>query len=121
MLKLVAAAAVAAVVVTGMPAVSEAGHERGERTRDCRICKAMSDFRAKLSERRARPAPVAVRTERRVFEWPKLPPRDPLFKLLPREPRPARVVVHRERAPLFVHKPRERAPLFVRKERGSYK
>ncbi len=147
MLKFVAAAAVAAVVVTGMPAVSEAGHERGERTRDCRICKAMSDFRAKLAERRARPAPVAVRSERRVFEWPKikLPPRDPLFKLLPRQPRPARVVERRERPvftrpvfklpprdPLFkllpreprparVFAPRERKPLFVRRERASYK
>lgn len=107
MLKFVAAAAVAAVVVTGMPAVSEAGQER---TRDCRICKAMSDFRAKMSERLARPAPVAVRTERRVFEWPKikLPPRDPLFKLAPREPRP-----------VVVYKPRERAPLFKLCERAS--
>ena len=144
MLKFVAAAAVAAVVVTGMPAVSEAGHERGERARDCRICKAVSDARARMKARVARPAPVAVRRERRTFEWPKikLPPRDPLFKRAPRQPRPARVVhVRRERPvfkwpkitlpprdplfkllprkprPVVAYKPRERAPLFVRKPR----
>lgn len=94
MFKVLAAAAVAAVVVTGLPTVSEAGHERG--ARECRICKVM------------------VRHERPVLRMPKieLGPRDPLFVLAPRKPR-----VHAPRQRIEFRMPKiERAPrdpLFV--------
>ena len=100
MFKYVAAAAVLAVAVSGMPTVSEAGHAR-DRGHDCRICKAAGELRARMSVRRER-APV-VRRVRAPIVWPKFErkPRDPLFKLLPRQPRAAVTHVRRERAALF--------------------
>lgn len=131
MLKLVATAAVAVALVSGMPTVSQAGHDRA-RGDDCRLCKAWSDMRNRM----------AVRTERvarPLFTLPKLEraPREPLFRLAPREPRPAVSWFKRERAarpllrmpkidlgprdPLFKLAPREPRPVmtFERRERTS--
>ncbi|KUO61464.1 MAG: hypothetical protein APF80_00645 [Alphaproteobacteria bacterium BRH_c36] len=112
MFKFVAAAAVVAVAVSGMPTVSEAGHAR-DRSHDCRLCKAVSDVRARTIVRSER-APVV----RREIVWPKFErkPRESLFKLAPRQPRPAMRLFTRERAPVarrefvwpkFERKPRE--------------
>ena len=84
MLKFVAAALAAAVVVTGMPIQSEAGHARSARGDDCRLCKMFTDTRVR--------ATTAVRAApRRMFTWPKLQRvrSESLFKLAPRQPRPA--------------------------------
>jgi len=84
MLKFVAAALAAAVVVTGMPIQSEAGHARSARGDDCRLCKMFADTRVR--------ATTAVRAApRRMFTWPKLRRvrSESLFKLAPRQPRPA--------------------------------
>jgi len=99
MFKFVATAALVAVAVSGMPTVSEAGHSR-DRAHDCRLCKAVSKMRTRVAVRRER-API-VRRERRPIVWPKIErkPRDPLFKLLPRKPRPAVRLFQRERAPI---------------------
>ena len=96
MFKFVAAAAVVAVAVSGMPTVSEAGHAR-DRSHDCRLCKAVSDVRARTIVRSER-APVV----RREIVWPKFErkPRESLFKLAPRQPRPAMRLFTRERAPM---------------------
>ncbi len=118
MFKFVATAALVAVAVSGMPTISEAGHAR-DRGHDCRLCKAVSKVRTRLVVLRER-APVAPLV-RRPIVWPKIErkPRDPLFKLLPREPRPAVRLFKRERAPMvrrpivwpkFERKPRD--PLF---------
>ena len=115
MFKFVATAALAAVAVSGMPTVSEAGHAR-DRAHDCRICKTVSKMRTRMVVARER-APIV----RRPIVWPKLvrAPREPLFKLLPRQPRPAVRLFKRERAPIvrrpivwpkLVRTPRE--PLF---------
>lgn len=115
MFKFVAAAALVAVAVSGMPTVSEAGHAR-DGARECRICKAFSEMRTRRAVRRER-APVV----RREIVWPKFErkPRDPLFKLLPRPPvrlfsRERAPMVRRERRlivwPKFERKPRD--PLF---------
>jgi hypothetical protein len=129
MLKLVATAAVAVAVVTGMPTVSQACHERA-RDGDCRICKAMTDMRARATR-------TVERTARATFTWPKLEraPRDSLFKLAPREARPAVRVHDRERTtrrlftwpkleraprePLFKLAPREHRPVFTRESRAE--
>ena len=114
MFKSFAAAALAAVVVAGMPAVAEAGSARGER--ECRLCKAME-------------RPV-VRHERKRVDF-KLPPSDPLFKLAPRKPRPVYTrPVRMERPvlrlpkierkpsdPLFKLAPRKPRPVFTRSVR----
>ena len=84
MLKFVAAALAAAVVVTGMPIQSEAGHARSARGDDCRLCKMFAHTRVR--------ATTAVRAApRRMFTWPKLRRvrSESLFKLAPRQPRPA--------------------------------
>lgn len=84
MLKFVAAALAAAVVVTGMPIQSEAGHARSARGDDCRLCKTFTHTRVR--------ATTAVRAApRRMFTWPKLRRvrSESLFKLAPRQPRPA--------------------------------
>lgn len=96
MFKFVAAAALVAVAVTGMPTVSEAGHAR-DRGHDCRLCKVASHTRTAAVVRRER-APVV----RREIVWPKIErkARDPLFKLAPRQPRPAMRIFTRERAPM---------------------
>ena len=84
MLKFVAAALAAAVVVTGMPIQSEAGHARSARGDDCRLCKMFAHTRVR--------ATTAVRAAPRgMFTWPKLRRvrSESLFKLAPRQPRPA--------------------------------
>ena len=84
MLKFVAAALAAAVVVTGMPIQSEAGRARRARGDDCRLCKMFAHTRVR--------ATTAVRAApRRMFTWPKLRRvrSESLFKLAPRQPRPA--------------------------------
>ncbi|MBU1211664.1 MAG: hypothetical protein KJ587_10375 [Alphaproteobacteria bacterium] len=112
MFKFVAAAALVAVAVSGVPTVSEAGHAR-DRGHDCRLCKAVSDMRTRAAVRVER-APLV----RREFVWPKFErkPRESLFKLAPRQPRPAMHLFTRERAPVvrreivwpkFERKPRE--------------
>lgn len=129
MLKLVATAAVAVAVVTGMPTVSQAGHERA-RDGDCRICRAMTDMSARTTR-------MVERTARATFTWPKMEraPRDPLFKLAPREARPAVRVHDRERTtrrvftwptieraprdPLFKLAPREPRPVYTRETRAE--
>ncbi|MCH9809104.1 MAG: hypothetical protein K0U74_15370 [Alphaproteobacteria bacterium] len=139
MYKFVAVAALAAVAVSGLPTVSEAGHSRGH---DCRLCKTVSKMRSRVAVRPVR-APIVrksvprdplfklaprkpravrsytrTRMTRPVFKRPviKLPPRDPLFKLAPRKPRAVRSYTRtRMTRPVFkrpVFKKAPRDPLF---------
>ncbi|MFA9474442.1 MAG: hypothetical protein ACERJ2_07735 [Filomicrobium sp.] len=87
MLKFVAAALAAAVVVTGMPIQSEAGHARSARGDDCRLCKMFTHTRVRATTA-VRAAP---RSARRMFTWPKFQRvrSESLFRLAPRQPRPA--------------------------------
>lgn len=106
MRKFIAAAAVAAVAVSGLATVAQAGSARGDRGHDCRLCKSLSKMRERVAVRPAR-APIVRRSA----------PRDPLFKLAPRRPRPAVRLFKRERVarpvftrPQFKLPPRD--PLF---------
>ncbi len=129
MLKVVAAALAAAVVVTGMPIQSEAGSARGDRGADCRLCKMFTHKRVRATRPAVRPA---VRTERRMFAWPKRVRSESLFKRAPREARPAvRAYKRTERRmfawpkrvrseSLFKLAPRERRPV-VKHTRRAWK
>ena len=99
MLKFVAAALAAAVVVTGMPIQSEAGHARSARGDDCRLCKMFTHTRVRATTA-VRAAP---RRARRMFTWPKFQRvrSESLFKLAPCEPRPVVTRTRREWKPLF--------------------
>ena len=123
MLKIVAAALAAAVVVTGLPIQSQAGGARGDRGADCRLCKMFTHKRVRATKPVVR---RAVRAERRMFAWPKRVRSESLFKRAPREARP--VVRRTERRmfawpkrvrseSLFKRAPREARPVVKRTRR----
>lgn len=120
MLKSFVRAAVVTAALVAIPAASQAGHaSRGDGVRECRICKTLSDARDRVHRAFTR------RAERDEF---KLPPRDPLFKLAPREERAAAHVrgTREARRPLFnreAFKLPPRDPLFKlapREERAAH-
>ena len=126
MLKIVAAALAAAVVVTGLPIQSQAGGARGDRGADCRLCKMFTHKRVRATKPVVR---RAVRAERRMFAWPKRVRSESLFKRAPREARP--VVRRTERRmfawpkrvrseSLFKRAPREARPVVRRTERRMF-
>ena len=129
MLKFVAAALAAAVVVTGMPIQSQAGSARGDRGTECRLCKMFTHKRVRATKPAVR---RAVRTERRMFAWPKRVRSESLFKRAPREARPAvrahkrterRIFAWPKRVrseSLFKLAPRERRPV-VKHTRRAWK
>ena len=98
MLKIVAAALAAAVVVTGLPILSQAGCARGDRGADCRLCKMFTHKRVRATKPVVR---RAVRAERRMFAWPKRVRSESLFKRAPREARPVVKRTRREWKPMF--------------------
>ncbi len=134
MFKFLAAAAVAAVAVTGLPTVSEAGHERGERMR---IELPRFEHKAAPSDPLFVRAPAQPRTHvRQRIELPRFEhkpaPRDPLFVRAPSKPRPPmhmprirmpkltmprihipKLRMPRISLPRIEHTPAPRDPLFV--------
>lgn len=121
MLKTFVRAAVVTAALVAIPAASQAG-SRGDGARECHFCKMFSHTRERVASVRAE-RPMRPLFTRDMF---KLPPRDPLFKLAPREARVAPVRTERVRRPLFTRdmfKLPPRDPLFKlapREERVSH-